>query len=85
MKKENNRLKRETQRIAAWALLVLIEIAAAAAPAILLTVILVPIARAERGYEAIGGEWLAIGVVFCIIYTAIHNRICDKIFKEEKK
>ncbi len=85
MKKKNYRHKRERQRIVAWALLMLIEIVAAAAPVMLLAAMLVPIARAERGYEAIGGEWLAIGTAFCIAFTAIHNHICDKIFEEEKK
>ncbi len=85
VEKKKNRRKLEIQRIVAWILLVLIEIAAAAAPAILLAAILVPMARAERGYEAIGGEWFAIGTAFCITYTAIHNRICDKIFEEEKR
>ncbi len=85
MEKKNTRRKHETQRIVAWMLLMLIEIAAAAVPAVLLAAVLIPMARAVRGYEAIGGEWLAIGVVFCIAYTVIHNRICDKIFEEEKR
>ncbi len=83
MKEKNNRRKRKRRRIAAWMLFMLIEIAAAAAPTALFAAVLVPMVRAKRGYEAMGGEWLIIWAVFCIGYTAIHNRICDKIFKEE--
>jgi hypothetical protein len=41
-----------------------------------------PFAWWERGYAAMGSEWLAISVVFCIAYCIIHRRVCNKIYKE---
>lgn len=74
------RRKRRFERVCAWGLVFAYELIAAATPAAVLAAILVPAAYAQRGYHAIGGEWLAIAAVFCVGYTAIHRRICDKIF-----
>lgn len=76
------RFKRVIQKIAAWTVLIGFEIACAALPTILAAVILIPLARAERGYEAFGGEWLMITGTFCVSYSIIHKKICDRIFKE---
>ena len=46
--------------------------------------ILVPLAHKLRGYSAVGGEWLLIGVLFCGAFCIIHKQVCDKIFEEGK-
>ncbi len=79
-RKRRNRAK-EWRRVGAWTLLGLVELAAAAFPTAILAVILVSLAHAQRGYMAFGGEWLVIAVAFCIIFTVVHNRVCDELFK----
>lgn len=81
--KRRNRAK-EWRRIGAWTLLGLIELAATALPTAIVAVLLVAIAHAQRGYTAFGGEWLIIAAVFCVTFTIVHNRVCDKLFKEGK-
>lgn len=80
--KIKRRFKRAIQRIAAWIILIGFEIVCAAVPTILVAAILIPLAKAERGYEAFGGEWLMITGTFCIAYSMIHKKVCKKIFKE---
>ena len=43
----------------------------------------IPMANASRYYPGIGGEWIAIMLVFCLVFKAVHERICDWIFEEE--
>lgn len=64
-------------------MLILLELAAAAAPTIILAAFLLPFARRERGYAAMGSEWLILAVTFCITYSIVHRRICKKIFRQE--
>lgn len=80
--RRRKRRRQKLRRIGAWTILFLLEIAAAAVPAALAAAALLPWAQRERGYTAMGSEWLIISVVFCIAYCIIHRRICDKIFKE---
>lgn len=75
--------RRRLQQIGAWTMLIMLELAAAAAPTIILAAILLPLVRRERGYAAMGSEWLIIAATFCITYSIVHKRICEKIFKEE--
>lgn len=75
--------RQRLQQIGAWALIFILEFFTAAAPTTLLAAILLPFARRERGYEAMGSEWLAIAATFCITYSIVHRWICRKIFKEE--
>lgn len=75
--------RQRLRQIGAWTALFLFEIVTAAAPATLAAAILLPLARWERGYEAMGSEWLAIAATFCITYSIVHRWICRKIFKEE--
>ena len=62
-----------------WALLFLAEAVAAAAPAALLALVLLPRGYAARGGPAMGGEWLAITATFTAAYAAIHNFVCNKL------
>lgn len=58
------------------------ELFAAAVPSALVAAVLLPFAWWERGYAAMGSEWLLIAVVFCTAYCVIHRRVCNKIYKE---
>lgn len=79
------RRKRKAQRYAAWALLYLFELAVAADPTIALGAWLIPAAARERGYAGMGGEWLVVGLVFWLAFTATHKWVCKKLFEEEAK
>lgn len=76
------KIKRYFQCIAAWALLIAIELVVSAALAAVTAVFVLPIAYRERGYIAYGSEWALIAIVFCAAFYAIHNRVCDRIFEE---
>lgn len=82
--RQRRRAKRRAQRAAAWALVYLFEIVAAAVPTAIAAAVLIPLAEAERGYSAVGGEWLAIAFVFYISYAAVHNAICNAIYGKEE-
>lgn len=77
-------IRRKLLQIAAWAVIVLAEIAATMVSTVLLALVVVPLARAERGYEAFGGEWMLIGAVFVATYCAAHRWVYHKIFGEGK-
>lgn len=74
--------RQKLRQIGAWTLLLVAELFAAAVPSALVAAVLLPFAWWERGYAAMGSEWLAISVVFCIAYCVIHRRVCNKIYKE---
>lgn len=76
-------MKRILKRIALRTLLVLIKLAISTSLAAGTAAVLVPLAYQERGYEAIGGEWILIVAVFCITYSILHKGLCSIIFKEE--
>lgn len=80
----NQRELRTYPPVVVMILVVLAEIAAAMVPTVLLALVVVPLARAERGYEAFGGEWMLIGAVFVVTYCAAHRWVYHKIFGEGK-
>lgn len=73
--------KKEKERVKAILILFAIEMLAAAIVTMLVACVVIPIAYAERGYWAVGGEMLFLMVVACVSYTVIHNII----FAEAKK
>lgn len=73
---------RKIKRAAAWTVLILFELAAAAVPTAIMAAVAFPIAYAERGGAGIGGEWLLIIITFCWAFGTIHNRVCDRIYGE---
>lgn len=75
--------RQRLRRMEAWTILILLELLVAATPTIILAAILLPFVYRERGYEAVGSEWLMIAATFCITYSIVHKRICEKIFEEE--
>lgn len=83
MTKEQARRRKKFRKIGAWTLLLLVELFLSAIPTVITAAAVLPLAYAERGYAAIGSEWLIIAVVFCAAYAAIHNKICNTIFEEE--
>lgn len=74
--------RQKLRQIGAWTLLLVAELFAAAVPSALVAAVLLPFAWWERGYAAMGSEWLAISATFCITYSILHLWICKKIFKE---
>lgn len=76
------RKKARRRQMGAWILVGLFELITTAAPTAVTAAIVLPLAYAERGYRGMGSEWLIIAAVFCITYGIIHNKVCDKIFKE---
>lgn len=78
------RARRKCRCALAWMVVIAVEVAIAAAPAALAGTLLIPLAYAERGYFAIGGEWLGIAFLFCASYALLHRKVCDLIFGEEE-
>lgn len=77
--KRRRRRWHKTRRLCVWTLLMLFELAVAAAPAGITAAVLVPLARTQRGYWAIGGEWLLIAAIFIVAFSAIHNAVCNTL------
>lgn len=80
--RQRRKRRRKIQRACAWTVLIVFELLMAAAPTAITAAILIPLAYRERGYYGMGSEWILIIAVFCIAYSTIHNRICDRIFEE---
>ena len=74
--------RQRLQKIGAWMVLFLFELFVAAVPTAMLAAILLSLTLMERGYIAMGSEWLAIPAAFCITYSIFHLWICKKIFEE---
>lgn len=81
--RQRRKRRREIQRVLAWTLLVMFELLLAAVPTAITAAIIIPLVYWQRGYYGMGSEWILIIAVFCITYSAVHNRICDRIFEEE--
>lgn len=75
--------RKQFQQIGAWTALIMLEILIAAVPTAGVAAVFLPLAYAERGYMAMGIEWLIIAAVFCITYSIAHKRACDRIFGQE--
>lgn len=75
--------KKAIQRAAAlWAVVILVELTAAAIPAAVAAAFLLPLGFKARGGAAFGVEWLIIAILYCAAFTAIHYWFCNKIFEE---
>lgn len=73
-------MKKVIAWIAAWTAVITMEATAAFAAAWLTALIMIPAAKAERGYDAIGGEWLVIGGVMILTFYLIHRGVCNRVF-----
>lgn len=71
--------------IGSWIAVMAIEAAVAVATAAATAAVLVPIAKAERGYDAVGGEWIAAGMVLILTFYLIHNGVCNAVFGKRKQ
>ena len=77
--KEKRRRRRKAQWMGLCVLLFFAELVAAAAPAALVALALIPTGYSARGGPAMGGEWLAIAATFTAAYAVIHNFVCNKL------
>lgn len=84
MKKTGKHSRRRRKNIAAWGLIISVEVAIATAAGGTVVAVVGRIARNARGYDAFGAEWLIAAAVFIGTYSLIHKAVCDKIFKEGK-
>lgn len=75
---------RRLKQAGALTVLCTIEALIAAVPTAVAAAIILPMAYAQRGYGAVGGECLLLLLIFCAAYSFAHNRICDWIFGEVK-
>lgn len=80
--KPKNTHRRNMRAAALWAVVILVELAAAAIPAAAAVAFLLPLGFKVRGEAAFGVEWLIITLLYCALFTAIHCWFCDKIFEE---
>lgn len=83
--RRRKRRKRKIQRAAAWALVIAVEILAAAVQTAIVAAVFIPLVDVWRGYKAFGGEWLLVAVLFCGAYCIIHRNVCNKIFEEGER
>lgn len=83
-RKRQRRQRQSVRRAVAWAVVFAAELLAAGLQTAVAAAILVPVAYRLRGYSAVGGEWLLIGILFCGAFFIIHKQVCDKIFEEGK-
>lgn len=58
------RRKAKMQRALGWTLIFAFEFIVSAAPAAITAAFLIPMANASRHYPGIGGEWIAIPVLW---------------------
>ena len=72
--KEKRRRRRKAQWMGLCVLLFFAELVAAAAPAALVALVLIPTGYAARGGPAMGGESLAIAVTFTVAYKGRSGR-----------
>lgn len=73
------RRKRKTEWMTAVAIVFLFEMLITAAAVAVAGSVVLPLAYMERGYWAIGGEWLVLMLVAMAAYTAVHNYLFSRI------
>ena len=69
----------------AWIGVIAGEAIAATAAAGAVAMVMIPLAKAERGYDAVGGEWLVIGAVLIATFYLIHRKTCNLVFGKRKQ
>lgn len=77
--------RRALTRYAAIAILFLSEIFVAIAASIPVAVWAIPAAYRQRGYYAVGGEWLLVMFAAAISYTIYHKWLFKKLEEPEKR
>ena len=68
-RRRRRRQRQGIRRAAAWTVLFAVELLAAGLQAAVAAAILVPVAYRLRGYSAVGGEWLLIGILFTFYHS----------------
>lgn len=84
-RRRKERARRRAKRLAAWTAFYGFELLVAAIPALVLAAVLIPATYDARGKAGMGGEWLAIGIVFWLAYTAVHKWVCKRIFEKVER
>lgn len=77
--KQKARRARKRKAVAAAVLLWVVEILAASAIGAAVAAIVIPIALAERGYAAFGGEWALVLIATLLAYHIIHGAIFNRL------
>lgn len=72
--RRKKRRKAKMQRALGWTLIFAFEFIVSAAPAAITAAFLIPMANTSRHYPGIGGEWIVIMLVFCLVFKAVHER-----------
>lgn len=77
--KQKARRARKRRAVAAAVLLWAVEVLIASAIGAVAAVIIFPIASAERGYAAFGGEWALVLIVTLLAYHIIHGAVFKRL------
>lgn len=83
--RKKERLKKRTLQIAASMVLFFSEITVASLAGYIVSLWAIPAAYRQRGYDAIGGEWLLILTVAVTAYTIYHKWLFKKLEEQEEK
>lgn len=78
-------MKRIVLWITAWIGVIFAEAVIAVAAAGATAMVVIPLAKAERGYDAYGGEWIIIGAVLLGTFYLVHKKLCDAVFGKRKR
>lgn len=77
--KQRARSARKRRAVIAAAFLWTVEVLAASAIGAIAAAIFCPIASAERGYAAFGGEWALVLIVTLLAYHIIHGAVFKRL------
>lgn len=73
------------KKIAVWLSIILIESIVALLPSTLFAAVILPLAYAQRGYYAVGGEWMIIYCIFVMTFTSVHYLTCNEVFGKDER
>ena len=75
--------KKKRERIIAAVVVLAFELAVTALITVAVGVVLVPMVEAQRGYNAMGGEWVFLMAVAIAAYNALHSYIFRAAYKRK--
>ncbi len=81
--KRRRRCRHKARWIFVWALVILVELLVSAVPAGIVVALFLLIDFKPCGGLGLIAEWLVISLLFCGTYTAVHYRLCRKLFEKE--
>ena len=77
--------KKKRERIIAAVVVLAFELAVTALITVAVGVVLVPMVEAQRGYNAMGGEWVFLMAVAIAAYNALHSYIFRAAYRRQKE